>query len=358
MIGRNMSQQASSSMVTIREIAEISKRSPSTVSRALRNSSLISESTRKHIQKTARELNYRPNLLMRGVRTGRSLTVGLLVPVLYDEFHIHILSAIHDELVCNDYAPLLLSTISKGRAGRPVEDRPQPTQLDQVHKLLDRRVEGVIIWPKHMKADADYLHELWKRDIPTVTVDMELPDSKTDHVGTDDYAGASQVARYLLARGHRRIGHLAGPQIDSTARLRKQGFLDALSARDDVTITCIEADRYEHIRPETLQAMLDTSPRPTAIFAANDHIARELYLAARNKGLCIPEDISLVGYGNLDYAEYLSPALSSVDQNPHLIGRKAAELLLQRINGEIEQDDPIKCFQPTELVVRESVRTL
>lgn len=345
-------------MVTIREIAEISKRSPSTVSRALRNSSLISESTRQSIQETARELNYRPNLLMRGVRTGRSLTVGLLVPVIYDEFHIHILAAIHDGLVYNDYAPLLLSTTSKGRTGRPAEGRPLPTQLDQVHKLLDRRVEGVIIWPKHMKADADYLHELWKRDIPTVTVDMELPDSQADHVGTDDYAGASEVARYLLAMGHRRIGHLAGPQIDSTARLRKQGFLDTLSAQSDVTITCIGAKRYEHVSSKTLQAMLDSSPRPTAIFAANDHIARELYLVARNKGLRIPEDISLAGYGNLDYAEYLSPALSSVDQNPHLIGQKAVELLLARINGEIEQDDPITCFQPTELVVRESVRKL
>jgi LacI family transcriptional regulator len=332
---------------SLRQIAEASGVSISTASRALLRQSNVRAETRKRVLAAADRFKYRPNLLVRGMQTGRTHTVGVMLRVT-DPFYGQIYAGIHDALLAVDHVPIL---VWSGRDPQQAR-RGGVTELDQIHRLVDRRVDGVILVPVVDAASDDYLHEVWDRKIPLVAIDRELPESQANFVGCDDRAIGQMAAEHLLGLGHRRLGHLAGPGFASTGRHRREGF-EAAAAAAGAQVVVVEEPTFMagHDKADEL---LNRPDRPTAIFAANDHLALSVYDAAAQLGLRVPEDLSVMGCGNLAYGKSLRPSLTTIDQQPRKIGQQAAQLLLRARDGGDDPTDPVRIRLSPELVPRAS----
>lgn len=341
-----MTQQAS-----LKQIAEVANLSITTISRVLRGQGEISEKTRQKVLKIAKELNYRPNLLIQGIQTGRTGNIGVMVPP-YNPYWTEVLKGIHDQLIEADYAPITLWD-NASVAG----DDIKAFMLKQMHRLVDRRVDGVILWPKVSEVYGAHLDELESRNLPVVTIDHELPFA--DSVETDEKLGSTLVAEHLYGLGHRRIGHLAGPIQWKWAQLRREYFEKALAGYPDVEcVTVVGSDDPEDI-PAVAKELLSASPRPTAIFTCSDWVAFEFYKVAGEMGISIPQDVSVVGYSDTHkLSQLISPPLTTVRQHPHEIGRTAAKLIIDRLNdpeqSKTKKHVDIKC----DLTIRKSTRAI
>ncbi|MBN1766484.1 MAG: LacI family DNA-binding transcriptional regulator [Sedimentisphaerales bacterium] len=332
--------------MSLKQIAEATNLSITTVSRVLRNRGDISEKTRERVLKVAREMNYRPNLLIHGIQTGRTRNVGIMVPP-FNPFWSDVLKGIHDELVKSDYAPITLwEDASLERADR------ENFMLKQMHRLIDRRVDGVILWPKVSEVYGTHLDELESRDLPVVTIDHEL--DFADSVITDEKLGAERVARHLYRLGHRRMGHLASDGAWSWARLRRKFFEESVAELEGATCQIVESSLDEDV-PDTARELLLSQPRPTAIFAFSDWVAFEIYKVAEEMEIKIPDDLSIVGYSDTHkIAQLINPPLTTVRQMPREMGAKSAEILLDRINGKLTGTRTKHVKMGCELIVRRS----
>jgi len=342
--------------ISQKRIAEEAGGSQSTVSLVLAGRNVSSEETRRRVLAAAERLKYRPNLLVHSIQTGKTRMIGVMAPPM-DYYWSQVLYGVHDVLVAADHVPINLWTKHSGAA---VQDRTgyEIDELEQIHRLLDRRVDGVILWPPFAALFSDHVHEFTTRDLPVVTIDHELPpEFKSDSVGSDESAGGRMVAEHLLGLGHRRLGHLAGPSVASWAVKRRQAFEQALVGRDDASCVVQEAPAGEVAQAIVqARALLSGPDRPTAVFAATDLYAKTIYRAAAEMGLRIPEDLSVVGFSDDGFAQDMSPPLTTIRQPAYEIGRKAAELVLARSSGELAARQMKRAVLPVELIVRRSTR--
>ncbi len=329
-------------MATLKEIAQETGVAIPTVSRILRGQDQVSPETRERVQAAARRLKYRPNLLVRGMQTGRTQTVGVILRPI-EEFQARLFSGIMDGLMADSYVPICVSGSSDHGAGGGQE---------QIHALIDRRVDGVIFYPYDDEVPNEFLHEVWEQNIPIVTVDRVLERTDADFVGSDDEAGADAAAEHLLALGHRHVAHLAGPQYVTTARLRRKGFETAIAASGGSCVTEVAPGFDEGYR--AAMAALGGARRPTAIFCASDLMVSGVYDAAAELGLRIPEDLSVIGFSGNSLTTKLRPHVTTVQQFPYEIGKRAARLIVDRSASDGKDGTPVKIRLKTELVVRES----
>jgi len=338
----------SQSPASLRQIAEASGVSVSTVSRVLLDRQNVSPKTRQRVVDVARRFKYRPNLLVRGMQTGQTGTIGVL---LYpgESFAAQMLVGIHDALAASDRAPLLLWTDRGDDAG----DRP--SELAQIHRMLDRRVDGIILSPIVDAASDDYLKEVWDRGIPLVAVDRELPHTHADFIGCDDRMLGRIAADALVDAGHTRLGHIAGPDFTSTGRHRRAGFVDRAVERLSTPPRVVVEPSFAHGKAAALQ-LLDGPDRCTAVFAANDRLATGVYEAADQLGLSIPDDVSVIGAGAFDFGRWLRPRLATIDQRPREIGKEAVRVLLGRLASDEQSADAIRLRLEPRLVPGDSIR--
>ena len=303
-------------------IAEAAGVARTTVSLALRGGRGLSPATVARVQRAAQQLGYRPNRLVHGLRSGRTGLIGVMTPPI-DSFWAEVLFGIHDGLVEREKVPLVLW--SNHRATRTVET----DELAQVHRLVDWRVDGAILWPWFAGLFREHIREFTDRDLPVVTVDCLLPDEFGAHaVLSDEAMGARAVASRFRDLGHRRVLHLAGPEGEAWSHDRRHAFESALAGLPGVQVTVLELPLTGPVT-EPIREALAASPRPTAVFAATDHFAEACYDAADALGLRIPADLSLAGCGDLDFAARMSPPLTSLRQRPYEMGRTAAELVAE-----------------------------
>ena len=334
---------------TLKQIAEELGISMMTVSRALSGRGRISPATRKRVLETATRLRYRPNRLVHAIKHGRSGTVGVMVPISLS-FAAEIVRGIHDRLAESRCLPILHFHGLGPRAERDEAER------EYLHRLLDHRVDGIIFWPSDETVSQVYLHEVWERGVPLVAVDRHLPLTKADFSGTDDVAGGRAAAEYLLALGHRRLAHIGGEPWVSTYADRRRGFEDALAERSaaDGKVTWI-AEACDDCRClELVRGILAAGDRPTAISLASDRMAPDVYAAAESLGLRVGSDVSVIGFADLVETAWLRPRLSTIRQDPYAIGQRAAELLLDRIDGRAAESRPRSVRVPPHLVERDS----
>jgi DNA-binding LacI/PurR family transcriptional regulator len=240
-------------------------------------------------------------------------------------------------LTAADHVPITLWTVHTGPSPRR-RDGPCGTELDQIHRMVDRRVDGVILWPSFAQLFSEHVHEFSSRNLPVVTIDHELsPEFNADYVGSDEASGGQMVTEHLYAMGHRRFGHLAGPDVASWALARRTAFESAVARMPGASVI-------------TLEALPDP---PTAVFAATDLYAKVIYKAASEMGVRIPEDVSIVGFSDDDFAVEMAPPLTTIRQPAYEIGRRAAEIVLGRSLGRIR--DPNRHEElPVKMIVRES----
>ena len=338
---------ASTNMIQLKRIAEEASVSIGTVSRVLSNKAQVSEKTRDRVLYVAEKLNYRPNRLVRAIQTGKTKTIGVLINPAH-EFHSHILAGIQDALSEQDHLPIVINA-------RKLNDpaAPFPTnELELIHRLIEQRVDGIIICPIEDATPDEALNEAWKHRLPVVCVDRRMPNTHADFVGTDDYLGGRQAADFLLSLGHRRIVHLAGPSYASTGRLRRQGF-EAVMQEHGIEYQVLEDPQFKHGLDQARQLLGSTS-HPTAVFAASDLNAMAIYQAANELNLRIPQDLTVIGFADMSFAPIVTPALTTIRQFPRQIGQTAVDLIFKRMQGAFDDlEVQSVCIKP-ELVERAS----
>ncbi len=334
-----------SATVSLREIANETNLSITTVSRVLRKQGEISDQTRDKVLKTAKRLRYRPNMLVQGIRTGKTHTIGVMVPP-YDSYWVNVLNGIHDELTSEDHV-FINAWCNHTNGDCSYSDM----LLDQLHRLIDRRVDGIILWAHLAPLYNEYVvEELEARNLPVVTIDHELPFA--DSVETDEKLGASLAAGHLLELGHRNIAHLGWDQSYKWAQLRRTYFEKEIAeAGAKCTTVCTENDDDV---PSITKRLLSENPDITAIYSCSDRVAKLIHETLLSENIRIPEDISLVGFADLEFSKWTGPPLTTIKQNGIEAGHSAAKLLISRSRGDVREADPRRVKIKCELIVRGS----
>jgi LacI family transcriptional regulator len=331
--------------VTMKDIAEELGISIGTVSKVLRDHPDISREMKERVRKRMEDLDYRPNLAARALVTGRTHTVGLVVPDLVHPFFAEVASGISRLLGKKGYS-LLISSSGE-------EIKLENMAIDQ---LLARRVDVLIL--ASSQKDPTFFLNLEKQKTPFIFVDRKLGGAKVNFVGTDDEEIGRIATEHLIEMGCRRIAHIGGPGI-STAIGRLRGYQVALETHGFAVDPnyCIGREHADKASDtsgyEAMNKLLAAERPPDGVFCYNDPSAMGAMQAALDKGVRIPRDLALIGSGNVRYAKFLRVPLSTVDQHSAAIGERAATLALKLIESET-QPRPKSIMLRPELIVRES----
>lgn len=328
-------------MVSIKDVAREAGVSVATVSRVCNDSGVVSGSTRQHVLDVAAKLGYSPHGAARSLITSRTSTIGVLLPDLYGEFFSEVIRGI-DRAVGESGYHLLVSR-SHG------EER----EIVAAFRAMRGRVDGLLVMSPDL--DARNAVNALRDHFPVVLLNCPSERDQHDSIVIANYDGASEALRHLVECGHRRIAMITGlpRNYDSVERLR--AFRDITR---DAGIACEDAievggDFTEASGFRAGQMLLEASPRPTAVFAANDSMAIGALSALRSGGARVPEDISVVGFDDIPMARYMNPPLTTVQVDISALGVRAVERLLGHVRGA---GDGARQRQlvPAHLVVRSS----
>jgi LacI family transcriptional regulator len=330
---------------TMKRIAGELGVSITTISKVLNNHEDISPATRARVLAKVEELGYRPNAVARSLTLRRTHTLGIVIPDLMHSFFVEIVAGIEQVASEGGYGLLLCSS-----GENPAKER---AELEMLH---GRQVDGIVWAPAAGLGNAELLRDFRAQGIALVMIDRDdYPEVPCHRVLTDDTRAGVLATGHLLANGRRVIAHLAGPPL-THARRREKGWRDALLAAGIepppqwlVPAGFMEKDGYRAMR-----ALFDVRPRVDAVFAANDPSAIGAMKAIWEAGLRIPDDIAVVGVGNITFGDMLRVPLTTVSWSRTELGRTAAELLLGPLKGGHEEAPPRRVVIPPQLIVRES----
>jgi LacI family transcriptional regulator, galactose operon repressor len=344
-----------SSAPRLKDVAKAANVSLSAASRILRGErDRFGEDTCQRVLDVARQLGWRRNLLVNGIQTGRTKMIGVMIPP-YDSFWVDVLAGIHLVLASADYLPI---TVWVGDCQEmPHFEKDDDQGLGQISRLLDRRVDGLILWPSFAVAYYEHFRELLERRVPVVVIDHEYSEDQiADSIETDEQRCATAVAEHLLSLGHENIACLSSRETawQAWAVRRRKSFENAISGHEGVQLKTWRLNPWGTNGLEIAEEILSQNPRPTAVFSVTDHEALFLYEAAAKLGLRIPEDVSIVGFADLDFAAALRPPLTTMRQRPKDIGRRAAQLILDRLEGDFADHPPTTIRVGADLIVRGS----
>jgi len=312
--------------VRMKDIAEDLGVSLVTVSKVLRNKTDVGEATRKRVLKRVRELKYQPNMLARGLASGKSYSIGLVVPDLVHTFFAELAIGVSASLRKESYQLILASA----------EEEPALERLEIEH-LLARGVDALLI--ASCQSSAAGFKSLVHSKVPFILLDRILPKLNAPFVGTDDVAAGRIATEHLIRLGRRRIAHIGGELI-STSLGRLDGYKRALSANkirfrsELVVIRSRLEEAGVEIGEHAMRDLLQINQRPDAVFCYNDLTAVGAIHCLLENRLRVPEDVAVIGCGNLRMSGYLEVPLSTIDQSPELQGAEAARLALATIAGK------------------------
>lgn len=349
--------------VSSKDVAKRAGVSTATVSHVINETRFVSNEARQKVLDAIEALNYRPNALARGLVTRFSRKIGVVIAEITNPFFTIVARGIEDETLSHRYSIILCNT-----------DENPLREEDVLQLLQTQQIDGLIVAPTGVRCAS--LLALAGSDVPIVQFDRSSPDLTAPLIGVNNEEGAYQATRYLIGLGHRRIVCLIDLDVISTQRERRQGWERALREAglpvdDDLLIradprfygVAPDADgSFTLIEPlpqgqrlpsayEALQNLLRSPQRPTAVFVANNQMTLGTLYAFRSCGLGCPEDISLVSVDDHDWAPLFSPPLTVVRQPAYELGRAAARLLIQMIDG-----GPVEIPPPSQmsLVIRDS----
>ena len=330
--------------VTLREVAQAAKVHFSTVSRVMNPATRgqITADVAKRVLKAAERLGYRTNVLAAGLRTRRSLAIGVIIPYIDSPLYPPILLGIEEILNEKGYVAIICNTQND-----PVREERA------LAEMMGRQVDGLILGTATRR---DPIIEAWiGRGAPLVMINRTDQTGRAPSIITDDALGIALVVDHLAQLGHRAIGHIAGPQQLSTGAVRSEGFHRArqrLRLNGGKRVTVVAEDFTREAGRRACHRLLNQQPQTTAVVAANDIIALGGYEALRERGLACPGDVSITGYNDSPFVDLLKPPLTTVRIPQREIGIEAARRLLRRI----EDNDPSTAdvvLRPT-LVIRQS----
>jgi LacI family transcriptional regulator len=303
--------------VTIKDVALESGVNISTVSRALNNAYGVNDETRKHVMEVARRIKYRPNYVARGLVTGRSQTIGLVVSDIRNPFFAEVARGAED---------------AAHRAGRDVvlcnSDLNAEKQMGYFDSLLAKRVDGIVMNSVAALSRAQQ-DQLWAAGLPIVLLNRSSGYRRFSSVLGDNLAGGEIAGNYLIDLGHTKVGHITGPRAHGNLTDRAKGFLKVFHDRGLPKPEVICGKHTFAGGYKSANQLLGPDRKITAIFAGNDVLAFGCIRAAIEKGIRIPDDLSIIGFDNVEISQITNPPLTTIDQPKYEIGKAAIEMLLK-----------------------------
>ena len=338
---REIPTTPASKVPTIKQVAERAGVSVATVSRVLAGKGFTSPERVERVRAAVQTLDYRPNRAARNLRTRVTQVVGVVISDIQNPFFTSVVRGIEKVLEGAGYTLILCNS----------DEEPHREQV-LLATLRAESVAGVIISPT--RADSEAVHQMVLNGTPLVTIDRTLSMTSVDSVAVANTQGAFTAVNHLLKLGHKCIGMISGPDQASTAKERKDGYLQALQAA--LLQPCTGMIQYGNFRQEggyhAMNALLDLPQPPTAVLVGNNLMTLGALQAIHERSLAIPQDIAIVGFDDMSWATSLQPPLTAVAQPTYELGVTAAELLLERIH---DPQRPVRhIILETRLIVRAS----
>jgi len=328
----------------LKDIARDLNVSVMTVSKVVRGCADVGAETRSRVLARIKELNYQPNWVARSLAARRTFMIGLIVPDLMHSFFAEIAKGVSATLRPLGYDVVICNSEEDGAV-----------ESSEVDRLLARQVDGLLIASAQAPASLELFERIEARGVPYVLLDRRFAGANASYVGADDEAIGRLATRHLIERGCRRIAHIAGPPLTPGVG-RLKGYQDALAeaglAGPDCYVVQATDDESGYLAARRL---LGLEPRPDAIFGYNDPTAAGALKAILEAGIAIPQEIKVIGVGNVHYSDLLRVPLSTIDQSSTAIGRQAADMLVKSIGSKRKRPARTVLIDPI-LIPRESTR--
>lgn len=327
---------------SLKDLAQELGVSIATVSRALRSSPEIGKEMQVRVKELARQLNYRPNPFARSLRREAPKVIGVVVPNLVTHYYAAVLDGIEDEASKQGYSVI---------SANSHEDFVRESQV--IDNFISMHVEGIIACLSQDTTDYSHFEEIADMGIPLVFFGRTCMTDKFSCVTANGDEAAQQATQHLIDTGSRRIAFIGGPNHLDMVRRRKHGYLEALREnRLPIDRSLVACDKIDYdVALQSALRLLSRSDRPDAILAFNDIITFAAFNAIKRLGLSIPTDVSLIGFTDDVHASYVTPRMSVIADQSHLMGVTACQLLLKNIAGDTKI---YKKIVPQQLVIRET----
>ncbi|HEX2981834.1 MAG TPA: LacI family DNA-binding transcriptional regulator [Anaerolineaceae bacterium] len=329
-------------MATMADVAREAGVSVATVSRLLNNEGIVSPDTAERVYAAIQKLSYEPNLMARNLRKNESRVILILSPNFTNPYYAHILSGIGDVAAELGYSALIFNT-----ADNPARER------EALEMLKKRRADGAILMASDI--GCSWLLE-YASQYPIVQCSEYDPQVDIPHVSIDNYLATQQTMEYLIELGHKRIAIISSENDYISTRLRLQAYKDTLAQHGitpcDGHISSASRDYSFKSGKSKAKELLSVSPRPTAIFCISDTLALGAITAAKEMGYRVPEDVTVIGFDDVEHTTMFHPYITTVAQPCYELGRQSAQLLYAQMTQG--KETPRQLILEHRLIVRES----
>jgi LacI family repressor for deo operon, udp, cdd, tsx, nupC, and nupG len=329
-------------MATMKDVAQLAGVSTATVSRALMNPEKVSPSTRKRVENAVLEAGYSPNSLARNLRRNESKMIVVIVPDICDPYFSEIIRGIEDAAVEHGYLVLL------GDSGQQ-----KRRENSFVNLVFTKQADGMLLLGTALPFDVSKAEQ---KNLPPMVMACEYaPELELPTVHIDNLTSAFDIVNYLTQKGHKKIAELSGPESAVLCQFRHQGYMQALR-RAGITMNPVyhvQGDFSFESGAKGIRQLLSLPELPTAVFCHNDMMAIGAIQEAKSLGIRIPQDLSVVGFDDINFAEYCDPPLTTISQPKYEIGRQAMLMMLELLRGHDVRAG--SRLLETELIIRESV---
>ncbi|WP_158119183.1 substrate-binding domain-containing protein [Vibrio metoecus] len=333
-------------MATMKDIARLAGVSTSTVSHVINKSRFVSDEIAERVNNAAQQLNYAPSALARSLKMNRTQTIGMLVTTSTNPFFGEVVKGVERSCYHKGYNLILCNTEGDNQRMKA-----------SINTLLQKRVDGLLLMCSTLEGERLDVFDRYP-DIPVVVMDWGPILFASDKIQDNSLQGGYMAAKHLIECGHREIGCITGPLIRHQAQMRYEGYKRALSEKG-IAINpdwIVESDFECEGGYQAFEKLYERGKLPSALFVCNDMMAMGVIQAASQRGLRIPDALSLIGYDDVHIAKFMTPALTTIHQPKYRLGKAAVDTLLYRLENPDTTAQVVQ-LEPT-LVVRSSVCSL
>ncbi|EJL6492079.1 substrate-binding domain-containing protein [Vibrio cholerae] len=333
-------------MATMKDIARLAGVSTSTVSHVINKSRFVSDEIAERVNNAAQQLNYAPSALARSLKMNRTKTIGMLVTTSTNPFFGEVVKGVERSCYHQGYNLILCNTEGDNQRMKA-----------SINTLLQKRVDGLLLMCSTLEGERLDVFDRYP-DIPVVVMDWGPILFASDKIQDNSLQGGYMAAKHLIECGHKEIGCITGPLIRHQAQMRYEGYKRAL-AEAGIAINpdwIVESDFECEGGYQAFEKLYQRGKLPSALFVSNDMMAMGVIQAASQRGLRIPDDLSLIGYDDVHIAKFMTPALTTIHQPKYRLGKAAVDTLLYRLENPDTTAQVVQ-LEPT-LMVRNSVRKL
>lgn len=330
---------------TIYDIAERLGLTAATVSRALNNNPKISEKTRKLVQETAAEMNYEQNTLAKALKSGKSYNVGVIVPRIDSNFFASVIRGIEEELYPKGYHVIICQTHDQ-----------EKLETGNINSLLNAQVDGILMSISNAKTKHKIFDSIAQKNVSLIFFDRKKDIPNVSSVTIDDFNGAYEATKHLIQQGYKRIAHLSNDRSLEIFKNRYLGYKQALIDHGLEVDESLVIETFSKVLEgrKTTKRLLSLPNPPDAIFSSSDFSALGAIEEIKAHGLRIPEDISVIGFSNEPFTRFMELSITSVDQSPIEMGRIAAKVFLEEVDGDRKTKKTQQIVLKPELIIRKS----